>query len=93
MSYAEYVGKTETQTDTVWPLLIRGLAAMLDIPRDELAPGVAPVGEEHEALAVAVRIAAAQHDRAFVHSRRGETHVRVAGQQVDPQRVELGPAA
>ena len=43
MSYAEFVGKTETHTDTVWPLLIRGLAATLDIPQDEFAPnGVLP---------------------------------------------------
>jgi 3-methylfumaryl-CoA hydratase len=39
MSYQDYVGKTETATDTVWPPLIRGLAATLDIPPDELAPG------------------------------------------------------
>jgi 3-methylfumaryl-CoA hydratase len=39
MDYEEYVGKTETRTDTVWPLLIRGLAATLDIPKQEVAPG------------------------------------------------------
>jgi hydroxyacyl-ACP dehydratase HTD2-like protein with hotdog domain len=39
MSYQDYVGKTETATDTVWPPLIHGLAATLDIPKDEIAPG------------------------------------------------------
>src|SRR5277367_2891014 len=38
MSYQDHVGKTETATDTVWPLLIRGLAATLDIPEPELSP-------------------------------------------------------
>src|SRR5689334_14572014 len=38
MAYEEYVGRTETRTDTVWPLLIRGLAATLDIPEAEVAP-------------------------------------------------------
>ena len=38
MSYQNYIGKTETATDTVWPPLIRGLAAALDIPETELAP-------------------------------------------------------
>ena len=38
MSYADFVGKTETHTDTVWPLLIRGLAATLDIPQEAFAP-------------------------------------------------------
>ncbi|MFL5332570.1 MAG: MaoC family dehydratase N-terminal domain-containing protein, partial [Geminicoccaceae bacterium] len=43
MDYQEYVGRTETRTDTVWPLLIRGLAATLDIPEQEVAPdGVLP---------------------------------------------------
>jgi hydroxyacyl-ACP dehydratase HTD2-like protein with hotdog domain len=39
MSYQDYVGKTETATDTVWPPLIHGLAATLDIPQHEIAPG------------------------------------------------------
>jgi 3-methylfumaryl-CoA hydratase len=38
MAYQEYVGKTETRHDTVWPLLIRGLAATLDLPEAEVAP-------------------------------------------------------
>jgi 3-methylfumaryl-CoA hydratase len=43
MSYADFVGKTETHTDTVWPLLIRGLAATLDISPEAFAPnGVLP---------------------------------------------------
>ncbi len=39
MPYQDHVGKTETATDTVWPLLMRGLAATLDIPEPELSPG------------------------------------------------------
>jgi hydroxyacyl-ACP dehydratase HTD2-like protein with hotdog domain len=39
MSFQEYVGKTETRSDTVWPTVIRGLAATLDIPEQEVAPG------------------------------------------------------
>jgi len=39
MAYDEYVGRSETYHDTVWPLLIRGLAATLDIPEHEAAPG------------------------------------------------------
>src|ERR1035437_3736029 len=39
MTYASYVGKTETHSDTVWPLLIRGLSATLDIPQQDVAPG------------------------------------------------------
>lgn len=39
MAYEEYVGRTETRRDTVWPLLIRGLAATLDLPEEEAAPG------------------------------------------------------
>ncbi len=39
MAYDEYVGRTETRTDTVWPVLIRGLAATLDIAEEEVAPG------------------------------------------------------
>ena len=39
MSFEDYVGRTETRADTVWPLLIRGLAATLDIPWQEAAPG------------------------------------------------------
>jgi 3-methylfumaryl-CoA hydratase len=38
MAYEEYVGRTETRTDMVWPLLIRGLAATLDIPEAEVSP-------------------------------------------------------
>ena len=38
MSFEEYVGKAETRTDTVWPTVIRGLAATLDIPEQEVAP-------------------------------------------------------
>ncbi len=39
MSFEEYVGQTENRTDTVWPTVIRGLAATLDIPEQEVAPG------------------------------------------------------
>lgn len=39
MSYASYVGRTETRSDTVFPVVIRGLAATLDIPEAEVAPG------------------------------------------------------
>lgn len=39
MSFQEYVGRTETRTDMVSPLAIRGLAATLDIPEPEVAPG------------------------------------------------------
>jgi len=39
MSYAEYVGRTETRGDTVWPELVRGLAATLDFPLSDVAPG------------------------------------------------------
>jgi 3-methylfumaryl-CoA hydratase len=38
--HANYVGRTETRTDTIWPLLLRGLAATLDVP--EPAGGVLP---------------------------------------------------
>ena len=38
MRYQDRVGKTETATDTVWPMLVRGLAATLDIPEPEFAP-------------------------------------------------------
>ena len=38
MPYQDHVGKTETATDTVWPMLIRGLAATLDIPEPEFSP-------------------------------------------------------
>ncbi len=30
MSFEECVGKTETRSDTVWPTVIRGVAATLD---------------------------------------------------------------
>src|SRR5271156_3681116 len=39
MQYQDHVGKTETAREPVWPPLIRGLAATLDIPETELAPG------------------------------------------------------
>jgi 3-methylfumaryl-CoA hydratase len=43
MKYQEYVDRTETRRDTVWPLLIRGLAATLDVAEEEAAPdGVLP---------------------------------------------------
>lgn len=43
MEYSDYVGRSETRHDTVWPMLIRGLAATLDIPEEEAAPrGVLP---------------------------------------------------
>lgn len=32
MTYQDYVGRSETRTDTVWPLLVRGLTAALDLP-------------------------------------------------------------
>jgi 3-methylfumaryl-CoA hydratase len=32
MTYQDYLGRTETRTDTVWPLLVRGLTAALDLP-------------------------------------------------------------
>lgn len=40
MSHQDYVGRTETRDDTVWPLLVRGLAATLDVaePADGLLP-------------------------------------------------------
>src|SRR5947209_16816084 len=38
MAYEEYVGSAEKRTDTVWPLLIRGLAATLDVPQAEVSP-------------------------------------------------------
>lgn len=45
MAYQEYVGRTETRHDTVWPLLIRGMAATLDLSEEEAAPGgVLPPG-------------------------------------------------
>ncbi len=36
----EYVGRSETRTDVIWPLLVRGLAAALDVPHpgDSLPP-------------------------------------------------------
>ncbi len=40
MDHADYVGRSETRSDTVWPLLLRGLAATLDVP--EPADGVLP---------------------------------------------------
>jgi 3-methylfumaryl-CoA hydratase len=40
MAYEEFVGRSETRADTVWPLLLRGLAATLDLPAaaSELPP-------------------------------------------------------
>jgi hydroxyacyl-ACP dehydratase HTD2-like protein with hotdog domain len=35
MPYEEYLGRAETRTDTVWPLLVQGLAATLDVPEPE----------------------------------------------------------
>ncbi len=32
MTYQEFLGRSETRTDTVWPLLVRGLTASLDLP-------------------------------------------------------------
>jgi 3-methylfumaryl-CoA hydratase len=32
MAYDDYIGRSETRSDTVWPLLVRGLAAALDVP-------------------------------------------------------------
>jgi hydroxyacyl-ACP dehydratase HTD2-like protein with hotdog domain len=40
MAYREYVGRSETRTDTVLPLHLRGLAATLDIPEPD--EGVLP---------------------------------------------------
>lgn len=37
--YGAYLGRSETRRDTVWPLLIRGLAATLDLPAETAAPG------------------------------------------------------
>jgi len=39
MSYASYVGRTETHRDTVSSVVISGLAATLDIPEADVAPG------------------------------------------------------
>ena len=39
MSYANYVGRTESRTDAVHPVVIRGLAAALDLPEADVAPG------------------------------------------------------
>ncbi len=39
MTYQDYLGRSETRTDTVWPLLARGLAASLDLePVGEVLP-------------------------------------------------------
>ncbi|MBV8401800.1 MAG: MaoC family dehydratase N-terminal domain-containing protein [Acetobacteraceae bacterium] len=38
MAYQEYIGRTQRRQDTVWPVLIRGLAATLDVPEAEVAP-------------------------------------------------------
>ena len=43
MPYEDYVGRTETRRDIISPVLIRGLAATLDIAEQEVAPdGVLP---------------------------------------------------
>ena len=39
MTYAAYVGRTETRSDIVSPVVIRGLAATLDIAEADMAPG------------------------------------------------------
>lgn len=39
MAYEDYIGKSETRTDTVSALSIRGLAATLDLDEAEVAPG------------------------------------------------------
>ena len=39
MTYAAYVGRTETRSDIVSPVVIRGLAATLDIAEADVAPG------------------------------------------------------
>lgn len=39
MSYEDYVGRTESRGDTVWPELVRGLAATLDFRLADVAPG------------------------------------------------------
>ena len=39
MTYASYVGRTETRSDIVSPVVIRGLAATLDIAEADVAPG------------------------------------------------------
>jgi hydroxyacyl-ACP dehydratase HTD2-like protein with hotdog domain len=39
MTYREFVGRSETRADTVHPLLIRGLAATLDLDEAAVAPG------------------------------------------------------
>ena len=41
MDYQNYLGKSEQRTDTVWPLLARGLAAALDVPDPSGAAGAA----------------------------------------------------
>jgi 3-methylfumaryl-CoA hydratase len=38
MQYSAYVGRTETRRDVVWPPLVRGLAATLDVTEAEAAP-------------------------------------------------------
>ena len=39
MTYESYLGRSETRADTVWPLLVRGLTAALDLPdRGEALP-------------------------------------------------------
>jgi 3-methylfumaryl-CoA hydratase len=35
MDHSAYVGRTETRADTVWPLLLRGLSATLEVPEPE----------------------------------------------------------
>lgn len=39
MSYEDYVGRSESRGDTVWPELVRGLAATLEIRLADVAPG------------------------------------------------------
>ena len=42
MPYREYLGRSETRSDTVSPLLTRGLAASLDVPDPATGDGVLP---------------------------------------------------
>jgi len=43
VAYQEFVGRTETRADTVWPPLLRGLMATLDLP-DDAATTLPPLG-------------------------------------------------
>ena len=39
MTYQDYLGRSETRADVVWPLLAQGLAATLDLPESGLGNG------------------------------------------------------